>query len=320
MANAELPEEQSGNGEFVRQDDVFRRWVTDEEDESRFTPERDRYHLYVSLACPWAHRTLITRKLKKLEDVVSVSVVDPLRDEKGWRFTEGPGHGEDPVNGFQYLREAYHATQEDYDARVTVPVLWDKKTRQIVNNSEEDVQRMFNGVFARLGGDECRETPDLCPPDLQEPIQRLNRVVHDYVNNGVYKAGFATRQEAYEKAVHQLFDCLDMLETRLGRTPYLHGDSLTETDINLYVTLVRFDPVYYSHFKCNLRRITDYPNLADYLRGLYRLPAFGGTTNFDHIKRHYYMTHTKLNPSGIVPAGPDLELDAESMGGRPVIL
>ncbi len=301
MASAQFPDEHSETGEFQRQEDAFRNWIK-ADGSTEFPPEADRYHLYVSLACPWAHRTIITRRLKALQEVISVSVVDPIRDERGWRFTQGPQHGPDPVNDWDFLSEAYKACIPDYKGRVTVPVLWDKKTGQIVNNSEEDIQRMLDQEFPALASPEHR----LYPEPLRAEIDRLSGIIYETVNNGVYRAGFATTQSAYDAAVHELFDTLDMLESRLGRSPFLLGPDIVETDINLYVTLIRFDPVYHGHFKCNLRRITDYPNLSRYLEDLFQMPEFGGTTNFDHIKRHYYVTHDEINPTQIVPAGPDL--------------
>jgi putative glutathione S-transferase len=290
-------------GEFQRQEDVFREWVR-RDGSSGHRAEAGRYHLYVSLACPWAHRTIIVRKLKKLEEVVGMTVVDPVRDERGWAFRDGPGHSRDPVNGFSFLSQAYIATDPGYNARVTVPVLWDKERGRIVNNSEVDIVRMFNSEFA-----EFTDTAlDLYPEELRPEIDRLDELIYPNVNNGVYRAGFATTQKAHERAVRDLFAALGQLEERLSRQRYLAGHSLTEADWKLFSTLIRFDPVYYLHFKCNVRRIVDYPNLWAYLRDLYQHQGIAETVNFDHIKRHYYMTHDDINPTRIVPVGPDWDL------------
>lgn len=303
-ATAQFPEEQSEAGEFERQEDSFREWVSD--DLSAPHPVANgRYHLYVSLACPWASRALIVLKLKRLESTVGVTVVDPVRDDRGWAFRDGPGHTQDPVNGFNYLSEAYTLTDPNHDGRVTVPVLWDKHTRTIVNNSEDDICRMFNGVFSRFGD----STIDLFPEDLAQEQDQLSAWIYDKVNNGVYKAGFATSQAAYEKAARELFAALDTLEDRLSKRRYLFGDRIVETDWRLFCTLIRFDAVYHGHFKCNLRRIVDYPNLDGYLRDLYQHPGIAPTVNLDHIKRHYYITHDEINPTRIVPIGPLLDLN-----------
>lgn len=268
---------------------------------SGFRAEPGRYHLYISYACPWAHRTLIVRQLLGLDEVISFSVVDPVRDERGWAFREGPDHGPDPVNGFQYLSEAYLRTQPDYVGRYTVPALWDRVTGRLVSNNFPDItidfETQFN-AFHRPGA------PDLYPEPLRAEIDAINAVIYKDVNNGVYQAGFAGTQAAYERAVTALFARLDWLETRLATRRYLVGDQLTEADIRLFPTLLRFDAVYVGHFKCNLRRLVDYPNLWGYARDLYQMPGVAATVNFDHIKRHYYMTHLQLNPSRIVPAGP----------------
>jgi putative glutathione S-transferase len=301
-SKAQFPNEQSESGEFERQDDEFRDDIEEQD------AQAGRYHLYVSLACPWAHRTLILRRLIGLEDVISASVVDPVRDEKGWRFGDGQGFSPDPVNDFHYLSEAYEATDSSFGGRVTVPVLWDKERKVIVNNSEDDICRLFQKRFA--GAD----APDFFPDDLEQEQEALSDFVYERVNNGVYKAGFATSQNAYEKAVGSLFEALDELEEKLAENRYLLGDRITETDWRLFCTLVRFDPVYVGHFKCNVRRIVDYPNLAGYLRELYQYPGIAETVDFDHIKRHYYVTHDDINPSGIVPVGPLMDL--ESPHGR----
>jgi len=300
----QFPDEQTTSGEFERQEDAFRQWITDD-GSSPFPVARDRYHLYVSLACPWASRTLIVRKLKGLEEAIGVTVVDPIRDERGWAFRDGPGYSKDPVNGFQFLSEAYQRTDSAYSGRVTVPVLWDKETRTIVNNSEDDICRMFNDAFKRLGD----ASVDLFPADIAAEQERLSASVYEQINNGVYRAGFATSQKAYEKAVRILFAALDELEERLATSRYLFGSRIVETDWRLFCTLVRFDAVYYGHFKCNLRRIVDYANLDGYLRDLYQQPGIRETVNFDHIKRHYYITHDDINPTRIVPLGPILDLD-----------
>jgi putative glutathione S-transferase len=301
---AQFPDEQSAAGEFVRQEDAFRDLVSND----RSTPYPavpDRYHLYISLACPWASRTLIVRNLKGLQKAIGVTVVDPLRDERGWAFRDGPGFSRDPINGFGWLREAYAATDPNFDNRVTVPVLWDKETRRIVNNSEDDICRMFNGVFNSFG----HPGVDLFPQDLADEQAKLSAFIYEHVNNGVYKAGFADAQRAYENAGRALFAALDQLEVRLATRRYLFGNRIVETDWRLFCTLIRFDAVYHGHFKCNLRRIVDYPNLDGYLRDLYQLPGIAETVNFDHIKRHYYMTHDDINPTRIVPLGPELHLD-----------
>ena len=292
-------------GEFQRQEDQFRNLVT-RDGASGYPAAPGRYHLYVSLACPWAHRTVIVRQLKQLEDVVGMTVVDPVRDERGWAFRSGPGHTEDPINGFRFLSEAYTATDLAYDARVTVPVLWDREEGRIVSNDDDDIMRMLNSAFDDFTGSDL----DLYPEDLRPEIDAVNERVYSRVNNGVYRAGFATSQATYEQAVGELFDALDQLDERLKRRRYLVGNRITEADWRLFPTLIRFDPVYYVHFKCSIRRIVDYPNLWGYLRDLYQCGNIAETVNFDHIKRHYYMTHEDINPSRIVPVGPDLDLTA----------
>lgn len=303
--SAQFPDEQSPEGEFQRQEDVFRQWVS-ADGSTPFPAAAGRYHLYVSLACPWASRTVIARKLKGLEAAVGMTVADPVRDDRGWAFRDGPGHTADPVNRFAFLAEAYAATEPGYRGRVTVPVLWDNHTRRIVNNSEDDLCRMFNGAFAALGSG----GPDLFPGDIEAEHAELARFIYETVNNGVYRAGFATGQSAYERACRTLFASLDRLEERLSARRYLFGNRIVEADWRLFCTLIRFDAVYHGHFKCNLRRIVDYPNLRGYLLDLYQQPGIAETVNLDHIKRHYYITHREINPTGIVPLGPELRLDA----------
>jgi len=300
---AQFPKEQSERGSFQRQESTFRGWVR-QDGSTEFPPEAGRYHLYVSLACPWAHRTIIFRKLKRLEDVVGMTVVDPVRDERGWAFRDGPGHSKDPVNGFAFLSEAYKATAPSFVDRVTVPVLWDRKNRRIVNNESSEIIRMLDLEFGEFTNSKIIFYPD----ELRDRIDEVNDFVYRTVNNGVYRAGFATQQEAYELAVRELFDALDELEGRLANQRYLVGNQVTEADWRLFTTLVRFDPVYFGHFKCNIRRIVEYPNLFGYLRDLYQHDGVPETVNFDHIKRHYYVTHTSINPTRIVPLGPDLDL------------
>jgi glutathionyl-hydroquinone reductase len=299
----QFPDEQTGAGEFQRQPDAFRQHIT-ANGSSGFPAAAGRYHLYVSWACPWAHRTIIVRKLKKLESVIGMTVVDPIRDERGWAFREGVGHTRDPINGFQFLREAYKATDPKYIGRVTVPVLWDTATQRIVSNSDDDLMRMFNSEFNRL-----TESPlDLYPDGLRLEIDELNTFIYENVNDGVYRAGFATSQPAYERAARRLFEALDQLDGRLATHRYLFGPEYVETDWRLFVTLVRFDAVYHGHFKCNVRRIADYPNLFGYLKDLYQTSGIAETVNFDHIKQHYYITHDDINPTRIVPIGPDQDL------------
>ncbi|HEX5176347.1 MAG TPA: glutathione S-transferase family protein [Chthoniobacteraceae bacterium] len=303
---AQFPQEQSGEGEFERQEDAFRDWVL-ADGQGAHPLATDRYHLYVSFACPWAHRTLIVRSLRGLENAITITIADPVRDERGWAFREGAGHGRDTVNGFHFLSEAYRATDPNFDGRVTVPVLWDKQKRVIVNNSEDDICRMFNDVFAPLGKG---TGVDLFPKEFASEQEALSTFIYENVNNGVYKAGFATRQSAYEKAAHSVFAALDQLDARLARQRYLMGSRIVESDWRLFCTLIRFDPVYHGHFKCNVRRIIDYPNLSGYLRDLYQVRGVRETVNIDHIKRHYYITHDDINPTRIVPIGPAQNLDA----------
>jgi putative glutathione S-transferase len=299
---AQFPDEQAEDGSFVRQEDAFRDFVRDNED-APYVPAKGRYHLYISLACPWASRALIVRNLKGLQETVSMSIVDPIRDERGWAFRDGPGYSHDPVNGFAFLREAYAASDPDFNCRVTVPVLWDRQTGRIVNNSEDDICRMFNDAFNVFG----RKDVDLFPNDIETEHAQLATFIYENVNNGVYKAGFADAQPAYEKACRALFAALDDLETRLATRRYLFGSRIVEADWRLFCTLVRFDAVYHGHFKCNVRRIIDYKNLHGYLLDLYQQPGIADTVNLDHIKRHYYFTHDDINPTRIVPIGPELD-------------
>jgi putative glutathione S-transferase len=285
-------------GEFVRTASAFRQWIT-ADGSSAFPAEADRYHLYVSLACPWAHRTLIGRALKGLQDLISVSVVEPLMTQ-GWCFSEAlPDH----LFGFQYLHQIYTAADPDYTGRVLVPVLWDKKTHTIVSNESSEILRMLNSAFGSLANNDV----DLYPAALRQEIDRLNAIVYDNINNGVYRCGFATAQDAYERAFQRLFEALDRVESDLGERPYLVGEQPTEADWCLFTTLARFDAVYFSHFKCNRNRLEDFPNISRYLRRLYLVPGVAATVNIDHIKRHYYMSHPHINPTRIVPVGPQLK-------------
>ena len=292
---------ESTGGKFEREDAAFRNWI-EADPGARFPAEAGRYHLYVSLACPWAHRTLIMRKLKGLEGMIGVTVVDKLMLENGWELTDGSG----PVDGARYMHQVYTAAKADYTGRVTVPVLWDKKTETIVSNESAEIIRMFNSAFDGIGA----KPGDYYPVALRAEIDAVNDVVYHSINNGVYKAGFATTQDAYKEAVTALFEALDGLEERLSRSRYLVGSVITEADWRLFTTLIRFDAVYVGHFKTNLRRIADYPNLNGYLRELYQVPGVRDTVNFEHIKGHYYGSHRNINPTGIIPLGPELDLDA----------
>ncbi len=292
------------DGRFVRSETTFRDWVT-ADGSSEFPVEAGRYHLYVASACPWAHRTVLLRKLKGLEDVISLSIVDPFMGSGGWVFSDAPGAIPDEVNGASYLRDIYLKADPDYTGRVTTPVLWDKEKEKIVNNESRELIRMLDKEFDGL----ATEDADFCPDDLREEIDRTIDEIYEPINNGVYKSGFAMTQAAYDEAVTTLFDALDHWEEVLGGRRYLCGDRVTEADWCMFTTLVRFDPVYHYHFKCNLRRISDYPNLGGYLRDLYQYPGVAETVDFDHIKQHYYMSHESVNPTGIVPKGPLLNLD-----------
>ena len=291
-------------GHFVRKDSSFRNWVT-RDGSSAFPAEAGRYHLYVSLACPWAHRALIMRKLKGLESAIGVSVVDPLMSDEGWEFSDTPGSIPDTVNGARFLRDIYVKADPRYNGRVTVPVLWDKSTDTVVSNESAEIIRMFNSEFADVS--ENTLAPDYYPPALRGAIEAINGPVYENVNNGVYRAGFATTQEAYDQAVGALFETLDDLEARLASSRYLVGDQITLADWRLFTTLVRFDAVYHGHFKCNVRRLADYPNLWGFTRELFQIPGVAETVNLDHIKRHYYWSHTSINPPRVVPAGPTID-------------
>lgn len=297
-------------GNFVRTDPQFRNWITADgapglSGEGGFAAEAGRYHLYVSLACPWAHRTLIFRALKGLEDMISISVVHPYMGDHGWTFEPAPGVVADPLVGAKYMYEVYQHAQPDYSGRVTIPVLWDKQQGKIVNNESSEIIRMFNSAFDGVGA----KTGNYAPAELMTDIDAMNERIYGAINNGVYKAGFATEQGVYEREVTALFDMLDELEVRLGKQRYLIGDRITEADWRLFTTLIRFDAVYYGHFKCNLRRLVDYPNLWAYTRELYQWPSVADTLNIPHVKEHYYTSHGTINPNGIVPLGPLLLLN-----------
>lgn len=287
---------EASDGAFIREDAGFRHSI---EPGGRFSPDSGRYHLYVSLACPWAHRTLIMRKLKGLESHIGVSVVHPHMLDEGWVY-DNP----EPLHGYTRHHQLYTRAKADYSGRVTVPVLWDRQEDTIVNNESSEIIRLFNSAFDSLTGN----SDDYYPPSLREEIERLNRRIYDEINNGVYKAGFATSQQAYEQACRTLFAALDWLEHLLGERRYLAGAQVTEVDWRLFTTLVRFDPVYHGHFKCNLRRIEDYPNLAGYTRELYQWPGVAETVDFWHIKQHYYYSHDMINPTRVVPLGEGMDL------------
>jgi glutathionyl-hydroquinone reductase len=298
----------STGGHFVRKDTQFRSWVTPDgsagpRGEGGHPAEKGRYVLYVSRACPWAHRTLVFRELKGLHDIIDVAVVHWRMRENGWTFDPGPGVVPDPVHGARFLHQVYTANDPRYSGHVTVPVLWDKKTGTIVNNESADILRMMNSAWDGQGA----RAGDYYPAELREEIDAINTRVYGTVNNGVYRAGFATTQQAYEEGVRPLFESLDWLEGILAKQRYLCGARLTEADIRLFTTLLRFDAVYHGHFKCNLRRVADYPNLTGFVRELYQLPGVAETVSFDHIKRHYYESHVTINPTGIVPVGPILD-------------
>ncbi|RFF26780.1 MULTISPECIES: glutathione S-transferase family protein [unclassified Wenzhouxiangella] len=299
---------ESTGGRFERDKAAFRNWVTADgspgpQGKGGFKAEPDRYHLYVAYACPWANRALIFRKLKGLEEMIPVSVVNPLMRENGWTFQPGYKVTPDPIHNAEFLHQVYTAAKSDYTGRVTVPVLWDKQENTIVSNESADIIRMFNSAFDEVGAAEG----DYYPEDLREEIDAINETVYNNVNNGVYKAGFATAQHAYEEAVIPLFETLDELEARLDENRYLCGSRITEADWCLFTTLIRFDAVYVGHFKCNIRRIEDYPNLSNYLRELYQVPGISETVDFHAIKLHYYGSHDTINPNHIVPIGPALD-------------
>ncbi len=298
----------STSGRFVRKASQFRNWVTPDGSPGTtgnggFKAEPGRYHLYVSYACPWAHRTLIFRVLKGLEEMISVSVVHWFMGEHGWTFEPGEGVVADPIFNAKYLHQVYTHANPNYTGRVTVPILWDKQTQTIVNNESSEIIRMFNSAFDQVGA----QPGDYYPEPFRDEIDSLNDRIYDTVNNGVYKCGFATTQVAYEEALKPLFDTLDWLEQRLSTQRYLIGDQLTEADLRLFTTLLRFDPVYVGHFKCNIRRLVDYPNLWAYVRDVYQTPGVADTVNFSHIKKHYYQSHKTINPTGIVPIGPEID-------------
>jgi len=298
----------ASGGEFKREEAQLRNWVTADgsagpDGKGGFPAQPDRYHLYVSLACPWAHRTLIMRHLKGLEDLISVSVVSPDMLKHGWTFDRDAGSTGDQLHNFDFMHQVYTKNISDYTGRVTVPVLWDKQQSCIVSNESAEIIRMFNSAFNALTGN----TTDYYPAELRQDIDQINDLIYNTVNNGVYKAGFATRQQAYEKAFGELFNTLDLLEERLGSQRYLVGSTVTEADWRLFTTLIRFDAVYHGHFKCNKRRIEDYPALSNYVRELYQTANVADTVNFQHIQRHYYYSHDMINPTRIVPAGPAMD-------------
>ncbi|MGK8706835.1 glutathione S-transferase family protein [Metapseudomonas otitidis] len=299
----------SGDGRFKREDARRRNWITRDGEPGPsgvggFKAEAGRYHLYVSLACPWAHRTLIVRRLKGLESLIGVSVVSWLMRENGWTFDRAQGSTGDALHGLDFLYQLYTREDPTYSGRVTVPVLWDTQQQRIVSNESSEIIRMFNSAFDELTGN----TLDLYPAPLRTDIDAWNERIYPAVNNGVYRAGFATTQTAYEEAVTTLFEELDALEARLGESRYLAGQHLSEADWRLFTTLIRFDAVYHGHFKCNLKRLADYPNLSGWLRELYQWPGIVETVDFTHIKGHYYASHRTINPTGIIPLGPELDL------------
>jgi len=308
--------ERHKDGHYVRATTSFRNWVTADSagpsGTGGFKAERGRYHLYVSLACPWASRTIILRKLKKLEDVISMSITSWHMGKDGWTFDKSEGSTGDAINGKQKLSEIYVAAEPRYTGRVSVPVLWDKERKTIVNNESSEIIRMLNSAFDAF----TDVRTDYYPPTLRAEIDRLNDIVYANINNGVYRAGFAKTQQAYEQAFRNLFDALDEMEEILGKQRYLTGRQITEADWRLFVTLVRFDAVYYGHFKCNWRHIWDYPNLSNYTRDLYQVPGVAETVSIEHIKKHYYMSQLQVNPTGIVPVGPQLDFSAPHDRGR----
>jgi len=301
----------SSGGRFVRKAPQFRNWITADgsagpSGDAGFKAEDNRYHLYVSLACPWAHRALIFRSLKGLEDMIPISTVHWYMADKGWTFQSGDGVVPDSVNDAEFMYQVYTAAMPDYSGRVTVPVLWDKQKKTIVSNESPEIIRMLNSAFDGVGAVEG----DFYPEDLRAEIDMINERVYESVNNGVYKCGFATSQEAYEEAIAPLFQTLDWLDDRLSTQRFLTGGRITEADWRLFTTLVRFDPVYVGHFKCNLKRIVDYPNLSGYVRDLYQQPGIAATVNMEHIKNHYYASHESVNPSRVIPKGPEIDFMA----------
>lgn len=290
-------------GKFERQASKFRDNVRNDED-AKYPVESGRYHLYVSLACPWAHRALIFRKLKGLEEHIDVSVVHPEMLDNGWEFKEYPGSTGDKLYGFDYAHQIYTKAKPEITTRVTVPILWDKQTETIVNNESAEIIRIFNSGFNALTSND----DDYYPEALRQEIDDINEMVYHDINNGVYKAGFATTQKAYEEAFNALFHALDIVEERLSKQRYLVGSNITEADWRLFTTLIRFDAVYHGHFKCNKKQIADYPNIYGYMKELYQVPGVAETVNFDHIKRHYYFSHTMINPTQIIPVGPEQDL------------
>lgn len=301
------------DGEFIRMDSQFRNWITANGQpgptgEGGFPAEAGRYHLYISYACPWAHRTMIFRAIKGLEDVISYSVVHPFMGPKGWSFEKYPGANGDDLYGADYLYELYVRAQPHYSGIVTVPVLWDKRREIIVNNESSEIIRMLNDAFIGFANEGC----DFYPASLRTTIDEVNAEVYEKVNNGVYRAGFAGSQAAYERAFDDLFSTLDCLEERLCGQPWLAGNQVTEADWRLFTTLVRFDAIYYVHFKCNRQRLIDYPELWDFTRALYQVPGISETIDMDHIKRHYYTSHPELNPRGLIPVGPHIDFSAST--------
>jgi glutathionyl-hydroquinone reductase len=297
-------EQEDTKGRFVRPSTTFRNWIT-ADGSSGFRAESDRYHLYVSLACPWAHRTLIMRRLKGLTDAITVSIVDPVMGEQGWQFSDAPGSTPDWINNAHFLWEVYAQVEPQYSGRITVPILWDRQTQTIVNNESREIIRMLDTEFGAI----AKNAMDLYPEALRQTIDSTIDAIYQPINNGVYRAGFATTQSAYEEAVTELFEALDHWETVLGQQRFLCGNQLTEADICMFTTLLRFDAVYYIHFKCSLRRIVDYTNLWGYLRDIYQHPGVRETCNLEHIKLHYYKSHPKVNPTRIVPVGPLPDFD-----------
>ncbi len=300
----------STDGHFIRKESQFRNWITKDGSVGKtgkggFKAENNRYHLYVSYACPWAHRTLIFRSLKGLEKIISLSIVNWFMGKNGWTFEEGDGVIPDRLNKTKFLYQIYTIADPDYSGRVTVPILWDKKTNAIVSNESSEIIRMFNSAFDEIGAEEG----DFYPVNIRDKIDSLNDRIYKSLNNGVYQCGFATSQEAYEKAVYPLFETLDWIEKLLSDNRFLTGDKITEADWRLFTTLIRFDTVYYGHFKCNIKRIKDYHNLSNYLRELYQKPGIADTVNFHHIKSHYYASQETINPSRVVPVGPKIEFN-----------